>query len=102
MLASGGDDLRKLPLSMRKASLAQILSRPTDGIFISTFEQGEIGPALFQHACKLRLEGIVSKRVDSWYRAGTSPLWLKVKNPDHPAMRRGENWNKARGVTAEH
>jgi len=32
-----------------------------DGIFLSDFEQGEIGPDLFRHACKLGLEGLVSK-----------------------------------------
>ena len=40
------DDLRKLPLSMRKASLARLLARCVDGIFLSEFEQGEIGPDL--------------------------------------------------------
>ena len=44
-------DLRKLPLSMRKASLARLLARRVDGIFLSDFEQGEIGPDLFRHAC---------------------------------------------------
>jgi hypothetical protein len=41
---SDGEDIRKLPLSMRKASLAQLLARRVDGIFLSDFEQGEIGP----------------------------------------------------------
>jgi hypothetical protein len=38
-----GDDLRKLPLSMRKANLARLLARRPEGIFISEFEQGEVG-----------------------------------------------------------
>jgi len=37
-------DIRKLPLSMRKASLSHLLARRVDGIFLSDFEQGEIGP----------------------------------------------------------
>jgi hypothetical protein len=36
----------------------------------------------------LRLEGLVSKHGDRAYRAGTSPNWVKVKNPKHPAMTR--------------
>jgi bifunctional non-homologous end joining protein LigD len=42
---------------------------------------------LFRHACKLGLEGIVSKR-KSPYRSGRSPDWLKMKNPDAPAVKR--------------
>jgi bifunctional non-homologous end joining protein LigD len=39
------------------------------------------GAILFAHACKLGLEGIVSKRAGSRYRSGTSRNWLKSKNP---------------------
>jgi bifunctional non-homologous end joining protein LigD len=39
-----GDDLRPLPLSMRKSSLEKLLHRRPDGIFARSFEQGEIGP----------------------------------------------------------
>jgi bifunctional non-homologous end joining protein LigD len=88
MLVSDGDDIRKLPLSMRKTSLARLLARRVDGIFLSVFEQGEIGPDLFRHACLMGLEGLVSKRADSRYRGGRSPDWVKVKNRQHPAMER--------------
>jgi ATP-dependent DNA ligase len=40
------------------------------------------GETVFRHACKLGLEGIVSKRKDSAYRSGRSPDWLKMKNAD--------------------
>ena len=88
VLMSDGDDLRKLPLSMRKANLARLLARRVNGIFLSDFERGEIGPDLFRHACLMGLEGLVSKRQDRAYRAGISPNWVKVKNPEHPAMAR--------------
>jgi bifunctional non-homologous end joining protein LigD len=88
VLMSDGDDLRKLPLSMRKASLARLLARRINGLFLSEFERGEIGPDLFRHACLMGLEGLVSKRNDCPYRAGVSPNWVKVKNPEHPAMAR--------------
>src|SRR6187455_1495172 len=51
ILASDGEDLRKLPLSMRKTNLARLLARRVDGIHLAPFEQGEIGPDLFRHAC---------------------------------------------------
>jgi bifunctional non-homologous end joining protein LigD len=44
------------------------------------------GPIVFEHACKLGLEGIVSKRRDSGYRSGRSPHWIKSKNPACAAM----------------
>ena len=54
ILALNGDDLRSLPLSMRKAHLERLLVRRPDGIFISSFDQGEIGPDLFRAACSAR------------------------------------------------
>jgi bifunctional non-homologous end joining protein LigD len=70
-----------LPLSMRKANLARLLARRTDGIFVSEFEQGEIGPDLFRHACLLGLEGLVSKRRDRGYRGGRSPRRWSLRDP---------------------
>jgi bifunctional non-homologous end joining protein LigD len=88
ILALGGEGLRKLPLSMRKANLARLLARRPEGIFVSDFEQGEIGRDLFRQACKFGLEGLVSKRRESVYRAGRSPDWIKVKNRKHPSLER--------------
>jgi bifunctional non-homologous end joining protein LigD len=73
---------------MRKANLARLLARRPEGIFVSDFEQGEIGPDLFRAACNMGLEGLVSKRRDRPYRAGRSPDWIKVKNRSHPALNR--------------
>jgi bifunctional non-homologous end joining protein LigD len=88
MLAGDGDDLRPLPLSMRKTNLARLLARRTDVIFPAPFEQGESGPDLFRAACQMGLEGLVSKRRDRPYQAGRSKHWVKVKNRKHPAMSR--------------
>jgi bifunctional non-homologous end joining protein LigD len=88
VLAMDGDDLRDLPLSMRKANLARLLARRPDGIFQSEFEQGEIGPDLFRKACEFGFEGLVSKHRDRSYRGGRSKHWIKVKNRKHPAMDR--------------
>jgi ATP-dependent DNA ligase len=86
VLALEGEDLRKLPLGLRKTKLARLLARRPEGIFVSDFEQGEIRPDLFRKACEFGLEGMVSKRRDSIYRAGRSPNWIKVKNRKHPAL----------------
>ena len=88
ILAGHGDDMRSLPLSMHKANMARLLARRPEGIFLSDFEQGEIGPDLFRKACEFGLEGMVSKRRDSVYRGGRSPSWIKVKNRSHPALDR--------------
>jgi bifunctional non-homologous end joining protein LigD len=95
ILVEGGDDLRKLPLHLRKTSLERLLARRSDGIFINPFERGEIGPDLFAAACRMGLEGIVSKRRDRPYQAGRSKHWLKIKNRAHPEMSRGEEWARA-------
>jgi bifunctional non-homologous end joining protein LigD len=54
------------------------------------------GAVVFQHACKMGLEGIVSKRLGSRYRSGRSPDWLKFKNPEAPAVKREaeEDWGR--------
>jgi bifunctional non-homologous end joining protein LigD len=88
ILVEGGDDLRKVPLSMRKANLERLLARRPDGVFVNPFERGEIGPDLFRAACNMGLEGLVSKRRDRSYQAGRSKHWIKVKNRKHPALSR--------------
>ncbi|WFU37562.1 RNA ligase family protein [Bradyrhizobium sp. CB82] len=89
ILAMGGDDLRALPLHMRKADLEQLLARRPDGITVAPFERGEIGPDLFRAACRMGLEGgLVSKQRDRPYRGGRQKFWIKVKNRSHPAMER--------------
>ena len=52
--------------------------------------------SVFNAACQLGCEGIVSKKLRSIYRLGRSPLWLKVKNPNAPAVKREaeEDWGK--------
>jgi bifunctional non-homologous end joining protein LigD len=91
ILALDGDDLRNLPLHLRKTNLARLLTRRADGIHFAPFEQGEIGPDLFRAACDMMLEGLVSKRRDSRYRPGPSRDWIKVKNPKSPAMNRAKD-----------
>ena len=88
ILAMQNEDLRRLPLHLPKNNLARLLARRVDGIFVSDFEQGEIGPDLFRHACMMGLEGLVSKHRDRPYRSGRSPHWIKVKNRTHQSIDR--------------
>jgi bifunctional non-homologous end joining protein LigD len=62
VLAMDGEDLRELPLSMRKASLERLLRGRPDGIFVNSFETGAIGPDLFRKACETGLD-VVSQEV---------------------------------------
>ena len=87
LLELNGRDLRREPIEIRKAGLARLLRNAEPGLQLS--EQIEHEAAIvFEHACKLGLEGIVSKRRGSRYQSGRSSLWLKSKNPESPAVRR--------------
>jgi bifunctional non-homologous end joining protein LigD len=74
LLYLNGRDLRKVPLIQRKAALKKIIAG-TDVQFSESFEID--GPELFAHACKIGLEGVVSKVRDSVYPIGRSNNWVK-------------------------
>jgi bifunctional non-homologous end joining protein LigD len=61
VLAMAGDDLRQLPLHLRKTNLERLLARRPDGITVAPFERGEVGSDLYRAACRMGLEGLVSK-----------------------------------------
>ncbi|MGY8679386.1 hypothetical protein Q2941_16530 [Bradyrhizobium sp. UFLA05-153] len=94
IMALDGEDLRGLPLSMRKTNLARLLARRPDGIFVAPFERGEIGPDLFRAGCRMGLEGLVSKRrmrklagrldtTTGWVaRNGASAKWQRSSHQD--------------------
>jgi bifunctional non-homologous end joining protein LigD len=95
LIQLNSDDLRRDPLEGRKATLEMMLAKAGPGIRFNEHIEGE-GETVFRHACKLGLEGIVSKRKGSPYRSGRSPDWLKMKNSDAPAVKREEEeeWGK--------
>jgi bifunctional non-homologous end joining protein LigD len=90
LIELNGDDLRRDPLQVRKATLTSVLAKGGPGVRFNEHLEYDDGDAVFRHACKMGLEGIVSKRKDSPYRSGRSPHWLKSKNPNAPATRREE------------
>jgi bifunctional non-homologous end joining protein LigD len=94
LLELDGRDLRREPLEVRKATLASVLRKAPEGLQLNEHLEHEDGELVFRHACKMGLEGIVSKRLGSRYRSGRSPDWLKMKNPAAPAVKREaeEEW----------
>jgi bifunctional non-homologous end joining protein LigD len=95
LIALDGEDLRRRPIEDRKRKLAKLVRGPHPGIVLNEFSEGD-GEILFEHACKLGCEGIVSKRLGSSYRSGRSAHWVKVKNPKAPAVTREaeEDWGR--------
>jgi bifunctional non-homologous end joining protein LigD len=95
LIELNGDDLRREPLDVRKATLESLLKRTAPGLRLNNHIEAD-APTVFAHACKMGLKGIVSKRKTSAYRSGRSPDWLKSKNPACAAVRReaDEDWGK--------
>jgi ATP-dependent DNA ligase len=90
VLQIDGEDIRREPIEARK-----LLRRTAIGIEYNQHLEDEASPRVFEHACRLGFEGIVSKRKGSRYQSGRSHDWLKMKNPDAPASQREalEDWS---------
>jgi bifunctional non-homologous end joining protein LigD len=95
LLELDGRDLRRRPIEERKGLLTQLL-RGSNASIVPNAHYEEDGAIVFREACRLGCEGIVSKRLGSIYRRGRSPLWVKVKNPNAPAVtrEREEDWGR--------
>ena len=80
LLFEGGKDLRGRPLTDRKERLQKLLSRAGDDARLRFVEHfGDGGEAVLRSACRLSLEGIVSKRGDASYVSGRTNTWAKSK-----------------------
>ncbi len=82
LLFRGGEDLRGRPLAERKAALRSLLEgiakkQPALIRYVEHFETGV--DAVLKSACRMKLEGIISKRLDSPYRSGRHESWTKAK-----------------------
>ena len=78
LLFLDGEDLRPLPLSQRKARLGKLLKGANTSLrYVEHFASG--GEAVLQSACRMNLEGIVSKRLAAPYRSGRGEDWTKAK-----------------------
>jgi ATP-dependent DNA ligase len=88
LLQYEGEDYRERSLENRKATLQRLLAE-SHGIRYSEHLDGD-GPTIFDHICKMGLEGIVSKRRDFGYQSGRCKSWIKVLNPASAAKLRYE------------
>ncbi len=81
LLFEGAEDLRKLPLSHRKARLQAYIDRvgKADGRLRYVEHFGSTGQAVLESACRMDLEGVISKKLDAPYHAGLSSSWIKSK-----------------------
>ena len=99
LLELDGRELIHVPIEERKYQLARLLHECAAGVQLCSHLEGP-GDVVFEYACKLGCEGIVSKRVGSKYRPGPGKCsdWIKVKNPAAPAVKREaeEDWGKRR------
>ena len=95
LLELDGEDLRRTPLELRKATLKGLLRRGHAGVAFNQHFEAD-GAIVYRQACALGCEGIVSKRLGSPYRTGRTDHWIKIKNPAAPAVKREaeEEWRK--------
>lgn len=82
LLHLDGADLKMQPVGDRKAALAKLVGRRKSGVLRFSESLSERGPTLLARACKMGLEGIISKRADAPYRSGRGHDWLKSKCSD--------------------
>ena len=78
LLHRDGEAIAPMPVTERKERLLDLLSDAGSSLHFSDHQIGR-GRAFYDHACALKVEGIVSKRVDAPYAPGNRGLWLKVK-----------------------
>src|SRR3712207_5176564 len=78
LLYLDGEDLTGKPLGVRKERLEALLASAPPGLQYSEHHLVS-GQSFYRHACKLGIEGIVSKRLDGPYKPGDRGLWRKVK-----------------------
>ncbi len=75
-----GEDIRAEPLVERKEKLRRLLAgKPTNSPLRFSDHFAEPGKVMLEHACRMGLEGIVSKRADAPYRSGRGTYWVKSK-----------------------
>ncbi|MGL4287580.1 MAG: DNA ligase D, partial [Phreatobacter sp.] len=79
LLHLDGRDLRPDPLVARKERLDDLLTYADGGCLRYSEHFAEPGRVMLKHACKLGLEGVVSKRSDAPYRSGRGGDWVKSK-----------------------
>jgi ATP-dependent DNA ligase len=79
LIELNADDLRREPLEVHKATLVSVLAKAGPGLRLNEHLEHQDGELVFRHAC-----------------TGRSPDWLKMKNPQAPAVKREaeEDWGR--------
>jgi ATP-dependent DNA ligase len=100
LIEHDGEDMRNRPFFDRKAALPRLLRNSAAGILFNE-HIAEGGPIVFT---RLGPEGIVSKKVNSSYRSGRFPIWIRVRYPTSVAVQRerSENWTKSSSAHSVH
>ena len=95
LIELNGEDMREVLLIERKRRLAKLIGKTQRHAIRYNGHLKHDGPTVFTQACRMGLEGIVSKRIDSRYASGPTQAWLKSKNPTSEAAQREteEDWN---------
>jgi len=78
LLFLDGKSITHMPLIERKQRLERLLKKEIDGVRYSDHVVGD-GARFRAHACKLGLEGVISKRADRSYALGDRGIWVKSK-----------------------
>ena len=102
LLELNSKDLRRESIEERKRLLAKLLKGEQVTIVLNEHFY-EDGAAVYQAACQVGCEGIVSKRLGSPYRSGRFKHWVKVKNPKAPAVKREaeEDWGSSHWIRSK-
>jgi bifunctional non-homologous end joining protein LigD len=77
ILHHAGEDIRREPIESRRDQVARLVAGQNHLLFSQAID-GD-GPEIFEHACRLGAEGIISKRRGSSYRSGRVDTWKKIK-----------------------
>jgi bifunctional non-homologous end joining protein LigD len=81
-----GLDLKRLPLSARKVALGKLVQRGHDRHIRFSRSLRKPGPVLLKQACRMGLEGIMSKLTDASYHSGRGRDWVKAKCSDRQEL----------------
>lgn len=85
LLYLDGKDMQRVALHERKATLERLLKDAPPALHYSEHFE-EDGEMVLRHACRLSLEGIISKRADQPYQSGRGKDWIKSKCADRQEL----------------
>ena len=99
VLELNGKDLRRQPIEIRKDLLARLLKGSHLSIVLNEHFEDD-GAAVYRAACRLAVRGLCQSALAPPIARGRSPHWVKIKNPNAPAVKREaeEDWGSSRWI----